>query len=659
MKKTKLTRTLMAACSVVALSAMVYGCSSGPSQSELDAVQAEADANAADAAAAAAAAAAAEAAAAAAVEAQEKAEAARMAAEEAQAAAEAKAAADVAAAEARAAADVAAAEEKAAEAAAQAAEDAAARDAAVAAAAAAAEQAATAAAEAAEAKAAAEQAADDLAAAEKARMEAEDAAAAAKEAQEEAEKKLAEAEGERDDAQDALDDRDDDDAQAAARALKAALGTTPLRNLTPLTTSQPSGTNVAVPSLGPAGLMLGISARTATGGYHGTATGDGGTGGTAASRTPLMAPADSAGMLGDWAGTDYSNTHPVTGVSHSARAYRNRGDGVMLPFAVGASFGANEGEFDAAYTRATRTLDLGEDLVASIVIAADGFPAAGTINYTTSDSVVQSVVLSGTYQGAPGDFYCAGNACAATVTATGAITLASQSGAGGWQFVHDEGAMITSPDANYLYFGWWINNDGTGAPVEASAFTGVTGTVNAPATAPNALSGSATYAGHAAGKFAVDNPIGDDEGGHFTADAELTAVFGPAGAGVGLSGMLDNFMVNDEEPEQPWSVTLMRTLWGDGDDWTTVMPGDRTQTPVADPDASTPNINEALVGTIWSIDGNPAAASGSWSAQMYDETVDAAADGSAVPTSVTGTFQSHFGDIMTMVGAFGAERTTE
>ena len=55
MKKTKLTRSLLAACSIVALSAVMYGCAhtdSGPSQGELDA------ANAATAAAEAAAAAA-------------------------------------------------------------------------------------------------------------------------------------------------------------------------------------------------------------------------------------------------------------------------------------------------------------------------------------------------------------------------------------------------------------------------------------------------------------------------------------------------------------------------------------------------------------------------------------------------------------------------
>ncbi len=43
MKKTKLTRSLLAAVSIVALTAVVYGCSSGPSQSELDQTKMERD----------------------------------------------------------------------------------------------------------------------------------------------------------------------------------------------------------------------------------------------------------------------------------------------------------------------------------------------------------------------------------------------------------------------------------------------------------------------------------------------------------------------------------------------------------------------------------------------------------------------------------------
>ena len=71
---------------------------------------------------------------------------------------------------------------------------------------------------------------------------------------------------------------------------------------------------------------------------------------------------------------------------------------------------------------------------------------------------------------------------------------------------------------------------------------------------------------------------------------------------------------------------------------------------------STP-ANERL-GTTWSIDGNSAPRSGTWSGQMYDEMPGNApsGDGSNVPTTVTGTFYSEFSTIGRMVGAFGADK---
>ena len=128
----------------------------------------------------------------------------------------------------------------------------------------------------------------------------------------------------------------------------------------------------------------------------------------------------------------------------------------------------------------------------------------------------------------------------------------------------------------------------------------------------------------------------------------MTAQFGANAAPTngGLSGTVDNFMANDEAV--PWSVTLFRSEW----DGTTA----GATTPVDDP--NTIGVDEEVNQTVWSIDGNSAAASGNWSAQMHDEALApaTASDGSNVPTSVVGTFQSHFGSTHTMVGAFGAEK---
>ena len=100
------------------------------------------------------------------------------------------------------------------------------------------------------------------------------------------------------------------------------------------------------------------------------------------------------------------------------------------------------------------------------------------------------------------------------------------------------------------------------------------------------LTGTATYTGAAAGKFAISDPIFaisdptvDDNSGHFTADATLTAKFGAsadAKSANGLTGTIDNFVLNDADEVTPWSVTLLRRGWGAADDdavGVTVIPG--------------------------------------------------------------------------------------
>ena len=312
----------------------------------------------------------------------------------------------------------------------------------------------------------------------------------------------------------------------------------------------------------------------------------------------------------------------------------------MKPFATGASFGADAAAFAAAYTAATRTLNLGSNFVGGTNVKGDRFPTAGTTDYTPTSPATDNIVR-GTYQGAPGNYRCTGaTGCGATATAGGGVTLV-----GDWVFVHDSGAMTSRMDANYLYFGWWLQKDRDNEPTSASAFTGMVGTVAAPATNPDQISGKATYTGGAAGKFAISDPLSGGDAGHFTADATLNATFG-TGATQGISGTIDNFMANEEAV--PWSVTLFRRTWN---------ASTAGQTDAFD-DTNTATVDESATGTVWSIDGNSAAASGSWNATAYDEKPGGppAGDGSNVPTSVTGTFQSHFGSTHTMVGAFGATK---
>ena len=412
-------------------------------------------------------------------------------------------------------------------------------------------------------------------------------------------------------------------ATAAGKALKKALGNTPLANLT---NDAPTGT--LQPNLGSTGLTVGIPAG----------AGDD----PPAAASPRMKAGASAGSLGSWKGTHYAHKNPGTKVSNSAIVYTNQAAPTVKPFASGASFGDNQAAFDGAYTASTRTLALGTTLAATRDVKGDMFPTAGEKIYSP-DPVTNAVVIRGTYQGAPGSYRCSGPTCEANASANGAIALEG----GTWVFVHNTGAMTSKPDANYLYFGWWLQKNKDDEPTSASAFVGVRGDVDGDTTLtdPATYTGSATYVGAAAGKFAISDPLNGGDAGHFTADATLTAKFGGTGAAAsetntGVSGTLENFMANDKEV--PWSVALHRAPWGtDGAFTSTSIPTDTT-----------------AQGTTWSIDGNSAAETGSWSGQMYDEKPGNApmGDGSNVPTSVTGTFQSHFGSTHTMVGAFGAEK---
>ncbi len=384
----------------------------------------------------------------------------------------------------------------------------------------------------------------------------------------------------------------------------------------------------ATAPLTPAGLVLSINDDR-----------DDGT--TAAVDTPRMATGASAGALGDWAGTNYAHTN-AGGVTNSAIVYTNQAAVTAFPivnrYVVAANVPANAG----TYTAATRTLTLGTD--ADPNIKSDMFPTAGLSTYTPT-APASEVLIPGTYEGAVGNYRCgAGAVCTAQASAAG-IALSDA-----FMFIHDEGATVEVAvvDPNYLYFGWWLRTDDDDQPTMASAFTGVQGTIAALGRNPNVLGGSATYSGHAAGKFAVSDPLGADNAGHFTADATLTAVFALDAVGGGVSGTLDNFMANDEA--MPWSVTLLRRGW----DTTT---NGLANVGINDP--ATEEIDEAATSTVWSIDDNASAPSGSWMAQMYDEapgTVAEAGDGSDVPTSATGVFQSHFGGVGTMVGAFGVTR---
>ena len=415
-----------------------------------------------------------------------------------------------------------------------------------------------------------------------------------------------------------LADKADKDMKAATK-----LGKDLYKALAGAATGTNALANVTASTLGTAGLGLTVADDA------GTLTG--------AVTVPTLKASDAAvAALGGWAGTDYAHTDTGTKVVNEARVYTNQGPGKRVTFAK------------AGYTvaTATTTTDVEGYLTLDVTdadtrgrIMAPAFTHAGEQRHTYDATTVTAFTTRGTYDGAPGVFRCVGTTtiCSSTNDGKGSpISLAGDS----WHFKPDAGAMVHRPDTEYLYYGWWVSKDKDGVPTAASAFVEVVEPSNGDLDTGGdltALTGSATYAGHAAGKFAMDNPLdGTGSGGHFTADAELKATFG-AGTTAGVTGTIDNFRLNDGTEDAGWSVSLARGALGSS--------GGTITAPTADP-------------TVWSINGNKAPASGTWSGTMYDEMPGDApdGDGSNIPTTVTGTFYSEFSTIGRMVGAFGAER---
>ena len=381
--------------------------------------------------------------------------------------------------------------------------------------------------------------------------------------------------------------------------------------------------NEVAPTLAAAGLT--INAATGAG-----ALPDSGDGSDPAAVT--LEAGDSAGSLNGWAGTDYAHS-AGTGdakVTNEARIYTNQGAPTRKAFTTVHTLDGTP--VDGTNT----TLSVDSTAEYALVMAA-AFTHSGTQNHPIPANTI-ALKVRGTYDGAPGEYSCTGT-CTSTNDGSG-----SPSALGGtWTFKPDSGAMVSQPDAHYLYYGWWVSKDSDGEPTAASAFAGRFGTDPGDSTdgldvvdlTAAELTGSATYSGHAAGKFAMSNPLdGTGNGGHFTADANLEASFNGE-TNPGVTGTIDNFRLNDGSEDPGWSVSLARGALG----------ATGITAPAADP-------------TVWSINGNKAPASGTWSGTMYDEMPGNApdGDGSNIPTTVTGTFYSEFSTIGRMVGAFGADK---
>lgn len=333
--------------------------------------------------------------------------------------------------------------------------------------------------------------------------------------------------------------------------------------------------------------------------------------------------------LHGWAGKRYAD--PVGGDMVEAMVYSN----VEAP-KQGKKFGgaAANDEFEYALTNGALGIDTSRAGVSARIALPGVTRTAGTETFklpSPNPGGVTNILVSGSYHGVSGTYSCAPSTptdgCTASVAAKG-FTFAG----GTWTFTpSDPNTRVTdSEDTAYASYGWWVHKTANDQTYTASAFVDEKGTVDA-ATGLNALNGTATYSGGAAGKYALSSSTGGtNDAGHFTARATLEADFtvntDTNTDGIGITGTIDQFMGADGM-SRDWSVKLNGSTIGD-----------------------TGAIGDSTDGTEWTIGGTAAADDGSWSGTLRNNGSD------GVPKVATGTFYSTYGNAGKMVGAFGANK---
>ncbi len=241
----------------------------------------------------------------------------------------------------------------------------------------------------------------------------------------------------------------------------------------------------------------------------------------------------------------------------------------------------------------------------------------------------------GRFDGAMGTYLCVNtNGCVVTVDDEGKTTAVT----GTWTFTPDAGATVDVADADYMYYGFWL--DTTTKDGAIASYDTVQTFAGSPLAATSAtltsVTGQADYKGGAAGVYVHNtvNPDSTDDvksSGRFTADVNLNVQFGgapPNRVANSIRGSISNFVLEHNEP-QNWFVDIRSQV-------SASFGLDQTNTRVRS-------------------DGND----GSITAQFHGTAADIsdANDGSvlAPPPVIVGEFNATFDD-GSAAGAFGARK---
>ena len=173
----------------------------------------------------------------------------------------------------------------------------------------------------------------------------------------------------------------------------------------------------------------------------------------------------------------------------------------------------------------------------------------------------------GAFNGAQGTYDCASADCSATVNDKGETTAL----VGTWSFTPDAGVTIDVADPDYLTYGFWLDTTTKdGAIVSYDAVQTFAMTEAAVADSLGTVTGSASYAGGAAGVYVhetqnEDGTLNTATSGRFTADVDLTAYFAATTLRIDntIEGSISDFDLNGG-PANDWNVAVSATFTDGG-----------------------------------------------------------------------------------------------
>ena len=369
----------------------------------------------------------------------------------------------------------------------------------------------------------------------------------------------------------------------------------------------------------------------------------------------LMAEIDDYMMVADFAEADaIDGFRGVMLTGSDMVVYTDIADAEDTPLGMKYNSMANPGEASSYPIASGETNDI---MWADVTRDADAHRESSE---TEDGTTTITREFDGEVSGVPGTFSCSGTTACPVPTRQSNGKVVNDAGevqgtpGTDWAFIPtDPDAKVDVADDQYLYFGWWVmqtSGAGEALAYDVETFAAGMGFDQTVASgAGTAVTGSATYTGGAAGKYAMKSLLEDvTTGGHWTASAELTANFdadsdpdvdGNDENGVMVSGMITDFMTGDTA--QAWTVKLMADgdLTADG-----IQPAD--------------DLSEVIDGTAgrrtteWDFGGSVKAA-GSWTPTFHGADAALTAD-TDLPMAVTGTFDAMVSGLAQISGGFAA-----